>query len=60
MLSTSGMVLPADLAICPGRLAWCLYIDLVCLDHSVPAIPILNPKKKEEKNMMFYDQRYAG
>jgi exosome complex component RRP43 len=34
VLETSGCVATSDLAVCPGRLVWCLYIDLVCLDHS--------------------------
>ena len=34
VLATSGCVRPEDLCISPGRLAWVLYIDLVCLDHS--------------------------
>jgi len=34
VLHTSGCVLPSDLVVCPNRLVWSLYIDLVCLDHS--------------------------
>ena len=34
VLATSGCVKLEDLCISPGRLAWVLYIDLVCLDHS--------------------------
>ena len=34
VLDSSGCVSTADLVVVPGRLVWCLYIDLVCLDHS--------------------------
>jgi len=34
VLATSGCVKPEDLCISSGKLAWVLYIDLVCLDHS--------------------------
>ena len=34
VLESSGCVSTADLVVAPGRLVWCLYIDLVCLDHS--------------------------
>jgi len=33
VLETSGCITPGQLCISPGKLVWCLYIDLVCLDH---------------------------
>ena len=34
VLETSNCVATTDLLVSKGRLAWCLYIDLVALDHS--------------------------
>ena len=34
VLETSKCVATTDLLVSKGRLAWCLYIDLVALDHS--------------------------
>ena len=34
MLETSECVATTDLLVSKGRLAWCLFIDLVALDHS--------------------------